>query len=303
MAGLIHSWVGEPSLKQSLLSSLERGQWPASFIFQGVQGVGKHTLARALLQVANCQQESLACGQCSHCLRSLEEKNEMVMELKPEGKKIIAVDQVRDIQSQLSLAMPGELRRFVIIDPADKLSVPAANALLKVLEEPPSRTHFFLITNRVSRLLPTLRSRSQVWTFQPLSQEQLSSLGDMNELALTWSGGRVESARELQTEDGAKHLQESLSFLYKLVCSEPQDWKKEAPWFFNDEFRRERSFEHWSLALRNCLRGQAKGLEFLAQRPQHLPVIFESLMDLQKDLERHVDKQLALDHFSYQVKG
>ena len=143
MSTLIEKIVGHKEQIQSLLQSLEHGQLPCALIFHGPDGVGKKTLVRALLQVANCQQTSLACGRCSPCVRSLQHKNEMIHEITLQSKKNISVDQIRDLHSQLSLQSIHPAR-FVIIDPADRLSKAAANALLKLLEEAPKKpTSFF----------------------------------------------------------------------------------------------------------------------------------------------------------------
>ena len=303
MAGLIHSFIGHQEQKNSLLDLWRQDHWPSSFIFTGPNGVGKKTLVRSLLQVVNCDKEELACGQCSNCVRSLEEKNELVFELKPETKKVISVDQVREIHQQLSLKMVGNKVRFVIVSPADKLSSASANALLKVLEEPPPQTYFFLITHRISRLLPTLRSRSQTWTFQALSPEEMSKGGKIQDWAIRWSGGSLNRAQQIQTGEGQEYIQNSLKLLYSLLNEPVQDWKKVASWFFSADEWREFSLEIWAEALRQKAHGQDQGLEFLPQNLDRISSLFENIQDLQKDLEAHVDKQLALDNFYYQVKN
>jgi hypothetical protein len=302
VAALIQSFIGHTAHKQALLAGLKSQQWPASFIFYGPDGVGKQTLVRALLQVANCEHSELACGVCSYCVRSLEERNELIIPLQPESKKVISVDQVREVHQQLSLRVVGDKRRFVLIDPADKLSPGAANALLKTLEEPPERTHFFLVTQRVSRLLPTLRSRSQVWGFTALSHEDMEVAGELDPVAIRWSGGSLSLAKWIQDGPGKEAIDHSLQLFYSLLCESPQDWKKNAPWFFSEDEQRELSFRIWSLALQQRAHGQNDNLEFLPADPGQLARIYESIQDLQKDVESHVDKQLALDHFYYQIR-
>lgn len=303
MAGLIHSVVGHQEQKNSLLKLWRQDHWPSSFIFAGPSGVGKKTLVRSLLQVVNCDKEELACGLCSNCIRSLEDKNELVYELKPESKKVISVDQVREIHQQLSLKMVGNKVRFVIVAPADKLSTGSANALLKVLEEPPAQTYFFLITHRISRLLPTLRSRSQTWNFQALSAEDMRKTGSLEDWVIRWSGGSLSRAQQIQSGEGKEYIQHSLQLLSTLLNEPVQDWKKTAPWFFSADEWREFSLEIWAEALRQRAHGEEKGLEFLPSHLDQIAGLYESIQDLQKDLNAHVDKQLALDNFFYQVKS
>lgn len=86
-------------------------------------------------------------------------KNALV--LKPEDKTTITIDQVREMMAGLLTRQTVD--RFVVIRPADKMGPDAANALLKSLEEPGERVHFVLITERPSKLLPTILSRAEIY--------------------------------------------------------------------------------------------------------------------------------------------
>ena len=91
-------------------------------------------------------------------------------------KRSIPIDEVRTIQRRLVTRPTLGNRRVVIIDPADDLEKAAANALLKSLEEPPVGTFFLLVTHRLGRLMPTLRSRCRVLRFAPLEAAQIESI-------------------------------------------------------------------------------------------------------------------------------
>lgn len=91
-------------------------------------------------------------------------------------KRSIPIDEVRTLQRRLNTRPTLGSRRAVIIDPADDLEKSAANALLKSLEEPPQGTFFVLVTHRLGRLLPTLRSRCRVLRFNPLGDEQIAAI-------------------------------------------------------------------------------------------------------------------------------
>ena len=81
--------------------------------------------------------------------------------LKPEEKKVIAIEQVRQVIQMLGTKQLED--RFVIVRPADKMNDESANAFLKSLEEPKEKVHFVLITDSPSKLLPTILSRSAVF--------------------------------------------------------------------------------------------------------------------------------------------
>ena len=91
-------------------------------------------------------------------------------------KRSIPIDEVRTLQRRLTTRPTLGNRRVVIIDPADDLEKNAANALLKSLEEPPEGTFFLLVTHRLGRLLPTLRSRCRVLRFSPLADDQIEAI-------------------------------------------------------------------------------------------------------------------------------
>ena len=84
--------------------------------------------------------------------------------LQPESKVTITIDQVREMIADLSVKQTSD--RFVVIRPADKLGEEAENAILKSLEEPKENVHFVLITDRLSKLLPTILSRSAVYIWR-----------------------------------------------------------------------------------------------------------------------------------------
>ena len=302
MASLISQFVGHGTQKNWLLERAAKKELPSSIIFQGPQGVGKKTLAQALLQVLNCKQSELSCGQCSNCKRSLEEKNELIHFIEPEDKKSIGVDQIRELHKILSLRTMHEAR-MVIIDPADKLTNQSANALLKVLEEAPEKTYFILITEQIRSLLPTIRSRSHMLKFSTLSPSELAQFQAFDEVSLTWSGGRLQMAMDLQEKEHVDQLNDSLQFLYSLICEMPQDWKKKAPWFFaNNERAREFNFNIWNQALEKRLYKADVDLNWLPEDSARISFIHEKIEFLKKDILANVDKLLAIENFYYQLK-
>ncbi len=88
-------------------------------------------------------------------------------------KTVVTVDEIRRVNRFLSMTSHDGGYRVVIVDPADDMNVNAANALLKNLEEPPSRTVFILISHSPGGLLPTIRSRCQMVRLSPLGNDDL----------------------------------------------------------------------------------------------------------------------------------
>jgi DNA polymerase-3 subunit delta' len=90
----------------------------------------------------------------------------------------IKVDQIRELGEFMSLSAALSQWRVAVVDTADELEGSAANALLKMLEEPPPNTLFFLVSNSPGRLLPTIRSRCRMLHFEPLADDAMTSILD-----------------------------------------------------------------------------------------------------------------------------
>jgi len=159
------------------------GRLPQAYCFAGPSGVGKRAAALALAQAVNCVAPVAggtgaddACGACVACRKIGGGLHPDVVEVRPEGKTVITIDQVREVAGRAMLR-PYEGRRPVwILDPADLMQEPAANALLKTLEEPAGASLFMLVTAAPSALLPTILSRCQVVRFDPLGEAHLREI-------------------------------------------------------------------------------------------------------------------------------
>jgi hypothetical protein len=174
---LLAQVIGHQQTIANLLLMAKRERVPNSLLFVGPREVGKKRVAFGFAQALNCEKFNLqtgACGVCPSCLRIARQQSENVILLEPE-KGVIKIEEARSVIQQLSLSALGR-RRVVIIDEAQLLNLQAANVLLKVIEEPPEKTHFILISSSQEAVLSTLRSRSQVVRFRGLTREELSRL-------------------------------------------------------------------------------------------------------------------------------
>lgn len=183
--------IKDQSLPRRLLTTfLRNGNIPHALLFTGMEGVGKKSAARLFAMACNCQSHpadvtmkngSLArlpedpCGHCKACRKIASDSHPDVMWIKPESA-LIRISQVRELNRNLALK-PYEARyRVVIMSDVQSLNPEAANAFLKMLEEPPSKTLLILTTARASDVLPTIVSRCQRIRFKPLSAESLTSM-------------------------------------------------------------------------------------------------------------------------------
>jgi len=157
-------------------AALQSPRMHHAWILAGVQGLGKGAFARAaaaeLVTEPGVQQP--APGHHPDILiPEHPPENKEETKKREDGqpwrtKRSIPIDEIRALQHRLNTRPTLGSRRAVIIDPADDLEKNAVNALLKSLEEPPAGTYFLLVTHRIGRLLPTIRSRCRVLRFAPL---------------------------------------------------------------------------------------------------------------------------------------
>ena len=204
----------------TLKRALTGGRVHHAYLFDGPDGVGKEMTAFGLAQALLCEKrEALAadaCGACSACTRALmrpgvtgDRKEAARRPLHPDivilerglyepsqiGRRTaetqdISIDQVRTLVLARAAFGPHEGHAKVfILRRADELSISAANALLKTLEEPGKNTYFVLLTSQADTLLPTIRSRTQRIRFGPLPDDVVAKL-------LTEGG--VDAARALE---------------------------------------------------------------------------------------------------------
>ena len=220
--------LGQSGAIGTLERALATGKVHHAYRFEGPNGVGKETAAFALAQALVCEttppegRAYHACGRCSACNRAVTISTEpphvpvhpdiVIVErglyspealrrARPELQEI-SVDQIRKCVLERASFPPHEGRaRVIIVRRAHELSISAANALLKTLEEPPARTHFVLLTDRGSDLLDTVRSRTQLVRFAPLPPSLVKSIlerngvaADVAEVAADLSGGSAAAA-------------------------------------------------------------------------------------------------------------
>ena len=174
-------WL-EPIYKQ-LESSIQEHQTTHAFLIKGQTGVGKNNLAMHLangflgeemIKLTNNERDERIIPDCK--LISPEE-----------NKETISIDQIRSLKSFLLLTSLKGHGKVGIINPADSMTYPAVNSLLKILEEPPEDTLLILLTDSINKLPNTIVSRVQIITVEnPTKQQTLEWLNNSNE-AENWN--------------------------------------------------------------------------------------------------------------------
>ncbi len=158
---------GHDFVKKHLSALFESGHFPQVSLFNGPKGVGKKAFA---LECAR-----MVLGE-SHGDKIEQKNHPDVHFFEPEGKsEQHTIESIRGLITQVFQAPFEAPKSFFIIDEADRMPATSANALLKILEEPPSHAFFILITHNIDKLPPTLISRSQKIDFPPLPSKAIAT--------------------------------------------------------------------------------------------------------------------------------
>lgn len=195
------AFVGNARVVAVLQRMLASGRIPSTLLFEGQKGVGKYTLACGFVRALLCQKAKADfCGECESCralaalddlaalrqqaveARGRADPEEVPLVLQPHWDvSVIVPDPTYIRMSQmraarrLTYSRPTSGHRVIILDDAERLRVDFAPTLLKVLEEPPSHTHFLLVTHAPFELPATIRSRAVPLHFAPLSREAVEA--------------------------------------------------------------------------------------------------------------------------------
>jgi len=174
--------VGHQRAKELLTRAVARSTVHPGYLFSGPAGVGKRLAAVEFVQALLCREAgtpAAPCGLCPSCKLAGGGAHPDVITVTPDEKKkakSIGIDQVRSLGEWLAQSPTYGQRKAAIIDPADSLGAPAANALLKTLEEPPRGRVIVLIARRPGALPPTVRSRCQHVSFGSLTDDEVAEV-------------------------------------------------------------------------------------------------------------------------------
>jgi DNA polymerase-3 subunit gamma/tau len=168
--------IGQDPIAQTLKNAIKTGRVAHAYLFTGTRGVGKTTMARVLAKALNCLaadgSTATPCCKCDSCIAVNAGDDIDVIEI--DGATNNGVEQVRELR-QNAIYRPARARfKIYIIDEVHMLSVPAFNALLKILEEPPSHVKFIFATTEPNKVIATIQSRCQRFDFSNIGPASIA---------------------------------------------------------------------------------------------------------------------------------
>ncbi len=157
---------GQDHIVETLKGELSEGKISHAYLFTGTRGTGKTSCAKILAKAVNClsQNGGDPCLECDACRLVADEEATDIVEIDAASNN--GVDYVRTLREQINFTPNALKYRVYIIDEVHMLSIPAFNALLKTLEEPPEHVIFILATTEVHKLPATILSRCQRFDFR-----------------------------------------------------------------------------------------------------------------------------------------
>ena len=211
--------VGQSIIVEAIKKSISTNKIPNAFLFTGIRGVGKTTIARILAKSLNClnpKTSNCLQNKCDNCLQIEESRHIDVLEIDAASKT--GVDDVRDLIEFSRYGPTTSKFKIFIIDEVHMLSKQAFNALLKTLEEPPDYLKFIFATTEVNKIPVTVLSRCQRFDLMRISFEELSNF--LKKVVSLEKNKINESVLSLIVKMSEGSLRDSLSLLDRIFLSQ-----------------------------------------------------------------------------------
>lgn len=173
--------IGHERPKTILQTALHHDHIAHAYLFHGDDGIGKQLVALRFAQALNCESGgdgSDACGACRSCMQVEAHTHPDFLHVQPDPELAnpqIKIEQIRELEQQIVYQPLVGRKKVFLIDDADRMTLGAANALLKTLEEPPGHSVILLVSGRPSAMPSTVRSRCQALRFAPPSRTQVEA--------------------------------------------------------------------------------------------------------------------------------
>jgi DNA polymerase III subunit gamma/tau len=216
-SGTFDEVIGQDHVAQTLKRAIESGRIAHAYLFCGTRGVGKTSMARILAKALNCESSdgptAVPCNKCNSCLAISRGDDIDVIEIDAASNR--GIENIRDVISNAQFRPARSRFKVYIIDEVHGLTKDAFNALLKVLEEPPSHVKFILATTEPEKVLPTILSRCQRYDFRNIPTREIA--GHLAEICKQEKIQADEDALLMVAKAGAGSMRDSLSLLDRLL--------------------------------------------------------------------------------------
>ena len=209
--------IGQEHITQTLMNAIKNDRLAHAYLFSGARGVGKTSVARILAKAVNCEkgEPGIPCNRCHSCTEITNGASVDVQEI--DGASNRGIDEIRELRENIKYMPTASRFRIYIIDEVHMLTLPAFNALLKTLEEPPAHVKFIFATTEPHKVPVTILSRCQRFDFKriPLNRmvQHLEHIARAEGIEISKSGvGLIAREAEGSMRDAESLLDQVASF-------------------------------------------------------------------------------------------
>ncbi|WP_110114654.1 DNA polymerase III subunit delta' [Bacillus sp. CGMCC 1.16541] len=219
----------QPNALKIIKNSLVKNRVAHAYILEGSKGTGKKETSLLFAKALFCQQldDYKPCNRCINCRRIDSSNHPDVHFIEPSGLSI-KKEQVQYLQSEFTKTGVESNQKLYIVEHIDKMTVSAANSLLKFLEEPGDGTYAILLTEQIHKLLDTIISRCQVISFQALTPESLeqklidNDVPESTASILSHLTNSLDEAFQLSEDEWFGLARKLVIQLYEVLTTRPQ---------------------------------------------------------------------------------
>lgn len=210
--------IGQSSVVKSLKNSISGGRIAHAYLFCGPDGVGKSIAASIFASALNCRKGgNEPCGICPSCLKANDGNHPDIIHTKTQ-KASISVEDIRNLQMDMQMKPYEDGVKVFIIHDSEKMTEQAQNALLKILEEPPSHVIIILLTSNRYSLLSTIVSRCRILNFSRAPEDDIENYlknvlhipDKQARTAAAFSGGILKEAIEFLNDGELRRIRDEV---------------------------------------------------------------------------------------------
>lgn len=308
--------AGHEAQRKQLETDLNAGNLAHAYLFYGPPEVGKFRLAKTFANILQCS--SGLCGECPTCIQIDKNCHYDTLVL-ADNDETIKIEEVQHLIGKLATTSQSNFK-IVIIEDVERMTLPAANCLLKTLEEPGKNAVFLLTTNDISNVLDTVKSRSRLVKFSQVSNTELDAYLSKSHMvvdehvklkAKTFAFGSIgKFFRLMQNQDDLRETKELYDVLVNLLQGAPLSSKFSfTAKIAEDRGKAKKVLEMLTHILRSMLLAKTGHGLHLQELPEllcdysidHLLAITEKVELLKRDLERNVNTKLLLESILLEV--
>jgi DNA polymerase III subunit delta' len=311
----------QPVALKMIKNSIKKSRLAHAYLFEGMRGTGKKETGILVAKSLFCQSQVdgyIPCERCNNCIRINHGNHPDIHIVEPDGLSI-KKQQIQLLQGEFSKTGVESNQKIYMIIHADRMTVNAANSLLKFLEEPHQQTFAILITEQMQKMLPTILSRCQTLSFRPLSNDylihKLVELGVKKDHApiIAQLTNNLDEALALNEDDWFAQAQRIVVKLYEVLKKNPLETMValQEEWFlhFKDKEQVDRGLDLLLLIFKDLLyiqigkQGQVVFVSEILRLEQYalqttgrrLADQMTAILDAKRKLQANMNPQLLME--------